>query len=323
MTGRPLFDPFAALAEAKAKRVPTEARKTFAELSQPLQGQESVNHQWVSENLATFAGFAGPSHAHADQSHGFDIRKKERFSLSFQGLTSEVTPLDGPCPAKANAGTDAAPAKAAILRTKSISPWNIDRTAELAAAKVSQASERDDDRSEAGRLIAAKVAGTDFEERAAFLEYECGLSREEAEAQAQTEFEQGDELPAVDLAPALAALPQNDGLALWRAGLGILSPHRAPCPGYRGGEWSRVYDRARVFLDTYGTQAEALGWTASRLFGVHPSAGIVRVDACGALVLPAGGEVRAITATEIRFGHLTHREKPGQPEGVPLWRIGQ
>ncbi|KQT56115.1 hypothetical protein ASG52_24555 [Methylobacterium sp. Leaf456] len=125
------------------------------------------------------------------------------------------------------------------------------------------------------------------------------------------------------MAPGLAALPQTNGLLLWRVGLDLLSPYRAPCPGYRGDEWSRVYDRARTFLDIYGEQAQALGWTAPRLFGVHPVAGVVRVDACGGLVLPVGGPIRAITATEIRFGHLTHRKKPGQPEGVPLWGFGQ
>ena len=66
-----------------------------------------------------------------------------------------------------------------------------------------------------------------------------------------------------------------------------------------------------------------MGWTASRLFGVHWAAGIVRVDHCGALVLPVSGTVRAITATEIRFDHLTYREKPGQPQGVPIWRFGR
>lgn len=60
-----------------------------------------------------------------------------------------------------------------------------------------------------------------------------------------------------------------------------------------------------------------------RLFGVHETAGIVRVDACGALVLPITGPVRAITATEIAFGHLTHREKPGQPQGIPWWAFGR
>ncbi|MCJ2012674.1 hypothetical protein [Methylobacterium sp. J-076] len=66
-----------------------------------------------------------------------------------------------------------------------------------------------------------------------------------------------------------------------------------------------------------------MGWTASRLFGVHPTAGIVRVDHCGALVLPVAGPVRAITATEVSFGHLTHREKLSQPQGVPWWEFGR
>ncbi|WP_342167227.1 hypothetical protein [Methylobacterium sp. SD21] len=66
-----------------------------------------------------------------------------------------------------------------------------------------------------------------------------------------------------------------------------------------------------------------MGWTAVRLFGVHPAAGIVRVDTCGALVLPSAGAVRAITATEVSFGHATHREKPGQPQGVPWWEFGR
>lgn len=117
-------------------------------------------------------------------------------------------------------------------------------------------------------------------------------------------------------------LPAGDSLALWRAGLDRLDRERPPCPGYRGDEWGKVLARAYAFLDRFGPQAEALGWTAARLFGVHGQAGIVRVDACGALTLP-GSEVRAITATEVSFGHLTHREKAGQPAGVPWWEWGR
>ena len=115
----------------------------------------------------------------------------------------------------------------------------------------------------------------------------------------------------------------QEGLRKWRSALANLSPERPPCPGYRGDEWPRTLARALDFLDAFGVQAEALGWTAVRLFGVHRQAGIVRVDACGALVLPISGPVRAITATEIAFGHLTHREKPGQPQGVPWWEFGR
>lgn len=112
-------------------------------------------------------------------------------------------------------------------------------------------------------------------------------------------------------------------LRKWRSCLSELSPDRIPCPDYRAEEWRRVHARAFSFLDQFGPQALALGWTAPRLFGVHREAGIVRVDACGALVLPTSGPVRAITATEISFGHLTYREKPRQPAGVPWWEFGR
>ena len=115
----------------------------------------------------------------------------------------------------------------------------------------------------------------------------------------------------------------GDGLREWRAGLAHLSSDRTPCPGYRADEWPRTLSRMLAFLDEFGPQAEALGWTAPRLFGVHAEIGIVRVDHCGGLVLPLGGPVRAITATEISFGHLTHREKPGQLEGVLIWEFGR
>ena len=114
----------------------------------------------------------------------------------------------------------------------------------------------------------------------------------------------------------------HDGLRKWRRGLASLSPDRPPCPDYRGDEWARTLARALNFLDTFGVQAEALGWTTTRLFGVHPEAGIVRVDACGGLVLP-GGAVRAITATEIRLGHLTHYWKPYRLAGIPIWELGR
>lgn len=159
-----------------------------------------------------------------------------------------------------------------------------------------------------------------FDERAAFLEYECGLSRAEAEAQAASEILP--ELPAFGIAPALAP-PAGSDLALWTAGLARLSQHRAPCPDYRGNEWPRVLANALTFLDTFGAQAEALGWQTHELFGVHPEIGTVRPDYCGALVLGVGGPVRLVTTDEIKFGHLTHRKMRGKSQGVPIWEFGR
>lgn len=167
-----------------------------------------------------------------------------------------------------------------------------------------------------------------FDERAAFLEYECGLSRAVAEAQARSEIRKAEAellapIPQAPPKPLPPCAPSVDGLALWRAGLARLSPERVPCPGYRSDEWARVYALAQAFLDTFGEQAEVLGWTSVRLFGVHHVAGIVRVDVCGGLVLGVGGPVRAITGTEIRFGHLTHYWKPHRVAGVPIWEFGR
>lgn len=178
-----------------------------------------------------------------------------------------------------------------------------------------------------------------FDERAAFLEYECGLSRVVAEAQARAEMRLPEAPPlgfaggpdsSADAATTLVGpSPESgegaggSGVDSWRAALMRLDPHAPPCPGYRGDEWSRVLARALAFLDEFGDQAAALGWTASRLFGVHRQAGAVRVDACGALMVGPGANARAITADTISFGHLTYRTKPGQPEGVPVWGFRQ
>ncbi len=80
----------------------------------------------------------------------------------------------------------------------------------------------------------------------------------------------------------------------------------AGCLGYRDVGWPHTPARALGLLDVFGTQAETPGWTVVRLFGVHRQARIIRLDAWGALVPPISGPVRAITATEIAFGHLTH-----------------
>lgn len=112
---------------------------------------------------------------------------------------------------------------------------------------------------------------------------------------------------------------EGDGLAAWREGLAQLRPEKAPCPIYRSEEWAGVLARAHAFLDRFGEEAQALGWTAARLFGVHPRLGTGRIDFCGLLVLPHAGVVEAITATEIRFGRTTSYTTPGRHDGVPWW----
>ncbi|WP_128560204.1 hypothetical protein [Methylobacterium crusticola] len=154
------------------------------------------------------------------------------------------------------------------------------------------------------------AAGT--EERAAIMAFVGGMSRDEVEACA-----------GVPAAPTvLDPLPAGDGLGLWRAGVARLSPHAPQCPDYHEGEWRQVYARAMAFLDAFGAQAEALGWTTPELWGVHPMLGTVRVDHCGALALVVGGPVVVITRDAIHHDRHTFRRRPHAPRGIPLWEFG-
>ena len=93
--------------------------------------------------------------------------------------------------------------------------------------------------------------------------------------------------------------------------------------GVSGRASARGREAAIDFLDRFGEDAIALGWTATDLFGVHPAVGVVRVDYCGALMI-SGERVRAIESDKIRFGMTTYyRNLPGRPVGVPVWEIGR
>ncbi|PZP65779.1 MAG: hypothetical protein DI590_26195 [Methylorubrum populi] len=110
-------------------------------------------------------------------------------------------------------------------------------------------------------------------------------------------------------------------LPVWRDRIERMSSATSPCPGLHGESWQRVHAGMLEFIDRLGAEAVDLGWTAPDLFGVHPTAGVYRVDHCGALVLDCA-KAQWIDATRIGFGNLTYyRDKPGRPEGVPIWTV--
>jgi hypothetical protein len=51
-------------------------------------------------------------------------------------------------------------------------------------------------------------------------------------------------------------------------------------------------------LETWGSQAANLGWTANDLFGLHPIAPLARYDAKGLVWLLHGRPVVVLTETE-------------------------
>jgi hypothetical protein len=107
------------------------------------------------------------------------------------------------------------------------------------------------------QLLAQEARCDRFEERAAILEFDEGLSRAEAEAIARREMMAGvyDDMQAsrdpVYYASALAVL-------------------RAECPAYvDAADWQQAIEDGHRFITEWGKQAEALGWTSADLFGLH------------------------------------------------------
>ena len=155
-----------------------------------------------------------------------------------------------------------------------------------------------------------------LEERAAILEFDEGLPRAEAEAIARREMAgvyddmQAGRDPGAH-ASALAAL-------------------RADCPAYVPEDrWRQAIADATAFISKRGAQAQALGWTARELFGLHtpperPLAGyrrLARYDETGLVWLLRGRTVIALTETIAAIqgatAVLTYR-KLNKPALVPL-----
>lgn len=120
-----------------------------------------------------------------------------------------------------------------------------------------------------------------------------------------------------------AATDPTPDFRAWRQRIEGLNPATSPCPGLYGEAWQRGHAVMLYFLQRFGAEAQDLGWSELDLFGVHPSAGIIQADHCGALVV-GGREAQWIDATRIGFGNLTYyRDTPGRPRGIPIWAYGR
>ena len=88
-----------------------------------------------------------------------------------------------------------------------------------------------------------------------------------------------------------------------------LSCLAAGCPaGVPATRWQACLDDAAVFLGVWEAQAEALGWRADELFGLHPSAPLARYDRMGLLWLMRGRRVIELTASAARLSNgMTYR----------------
>jgi hypothetical protein len=98
------------------------------------------------------------------------------------------------------------------------------------------------------------------------------------------------------------------------------------CPGMvRPDRWRQAIIDAGRFLDQWGAQAAALGWSTLNVFGAHPTHPVERVDCAGLVWSLRDDELLAITADTARIRRqsgaiLTYYRRPG-PGTVPLWAL--
>jgi hypothetical protein len=118
-----------------------------------------------------------------------------------------------------------------------------------------------------------------------------------------------------------------DGLAEWRAGVDELARRKTPpAPWqYDAAGWRAVVTSATALLKDWGEQAEAAGWSALDLFGVHPRVGATRHDCAGLVLCLEDKQITEMTAAGAKLlcksgATLTFRPaRPLPAEAVPLW----
>jgi hypothetical protein len=96
----------------------------------------------------------------------------------------------------------------------------------------------------------------------------------------------------------------SDERSEWHAILAELKGQTSPewLPPIR---WRELLSDAESFLSRWEGAAQALGWTALDLFGVHPQAPASRFDAMGLFLLTQGGAVVALTKDGATFRRQT------------------
>lgn len=133
---------------------------------------------------------------------------------------------------------------------------------------------------------------------------------------------------------ALAYTAEERLVASWRAGVMSLPDDRIPCPGMiwkepgpggRFGVWAGVRTMMLRFVEHWGEEAAALGWSTDSLFGVHSLAGALRADSVGALVTINPRKVIAMderTITLERNGsRQVFRGLTNPAESLPIWEF--
>jgi hypothetical protein len=147
-----------------------------------------------------------------------------------------------------------------------------------------------------------------YEERAAIMEFDGGMPRQDAETLAAREQGHAD-----------ADSLHGDVVGRWAAEIERLATLPAVSP-----DGAEALKRAQAFTaEGWALQAARLGWDEVELFGVCPRAPWRRLDRKGAAF---GGAVQAVTQEAITYvgGLRRYRSTVNNDGGaVPIWELAQ
>jgi hypothetical protein len=143
------------------------------------------------------------------------------------------------------------------------------------------------------------------------------------------QFNREPDAAAAQPQPAAAAVSPDafnveQRVAVWRNAFAPLSPETEPCPGWRSGEWPRVYAGIKQFLaGSHAFIAARAGWSVLDLFAVHKTVGVAAPDCVGALTRNStNGFVMQVKADgTLQFANgVKMQKRPLDPDlCVPVW----
>ncbi len=128
--------------------------------------------------------------------------------------------------------------------------------------------------------------------------------------------------PDRDRPPLITALETP---VAWTAGLEVFN--RKPCPiAVEPKRWQQLQEDTTRFVDRWGKQAAAFGWSALDVFGCHPENPAGRSDFMGLIWRIVGAEIRAmgteLVILQTRSGVLQRVPKYGDVRGqILVWEL--
>lgn len=124
--------------------------------------------------------------------------------------------------------------------------------------------------------------------------------------------------------PATPPVADVASVAFWREAVAWMRSNPQPPEIYATG-WTLLCDDADSFIETWGAEAVAFGWSTLDVFGAHPDPRARRLDTQGLVTLLQGRPVQSLDRWTATIGSvdetLTHTRYPKTSASVPVWTV--